>query len=905
MAKMNILQVGFYAATGKMIGTLPVKENAKVALKAAEEGIVLLKNDGILPLGPVKAAVFGAGSEDTSFCGTGSGYAFSPYTVSIVKGLQNAGFEITSKLWLENYNNKRLKVAKEDKKLSFLDKRFSGITPYFDVDEISEEELVQAKQSDVAFYCIRRNAGETSDRKAEKGDYYLSDNEKKNIELLSERFNKLIVILNSCLIDCTWLEENEKVSAMILLGQAGLEAGNALANIITGKVSPSGRLTDTFARNYEDYPASKTFSANDGNTLQEDYTEDIYVGYRHFDSKKIDVVYPFGYGLSYTDFAYENIDVTADWNEVNVSLDVRNIGNRASKEVVQLYVSAPKGKLNKPYQELKAFGKTKELKPGESERLSLKIKTTDLSSYDEESSAWIMEKGKYLLRLGRHSRDTKVICALQLDEDVRTIQLSRQLTIDKEIDYEVYPQYETEDYEGKIIELAAKDCVTKDESSKIERDLPVYTVDDYQTKESSYHFKWDTTETIKKVREIDNATLLDVIDRKITMEEFVASLPDDVLVRLVAGSAQETKFEVSPRLPKGALKSNFNGSTSGKTTDQYSASLGIPACSLADGPAGLHLMGTPSTTFPCGMVLAQSFNEELAYEVGDAYGKEMEVYDIALCLGPGMNIHRDPLCGRNFEYYSEDPLVTGLSGAGFINGLQKNHPGFGVSAKHFCCNNQEEDRPNSNASVSERALREIYLKGFEIAVKKSQPATIMSSYNLVNGIHTSSRYDLLTDVLRGEWGFEGFVMTDWDGASDRICDLQAGNDILMGGYDPEELLAAVRKEVTLFESDGSVKQKKASMYGGVMHKTVDCYNSFLPDKNGSDQIRFAYEGTVSDKVKELEKQGLVKIDEAEKTVTYIGYDRSYALKRSVLQRNVMRILKYMAYGAPMRLAKRK
>ena len=904
MAKTNFLRLGFYAATGKMTGKLPIKENAAVALKAAREGIVLLKNDGVLPIGPVRAALFGAGSKDTAFCGTGSGYAFSPYTVSVFEGLKKAGFEITSDLWLKNYDSKKKQIEKADKKLTFLDKRFSGVTPYFDVDVITDEELSAAKDGDVAFYVIKRNTGEGYDRTPVKGDYYLSDNEVTNIKKLAERFHKVIVILNTCVIDCKWLKEFEGVSALIQFGQAGMEAGNALADIITGKVAPSGRLTDTYALSYDDYPASKTFSQNDGDTLQEDYVEDIYVGYRYFDSKKLDVVYPFGYGLSYTTFEYDNIKAEADWNDVTVTVDVRNTGKVASKEVVQLYVSAPAGKLNKPYQELKAYAKTSTVLPGETETVTLKVKTADLSSYDEESSAWIMEKGKYLFRLGNNSRNTEIIAAIELDETVKTVQLSRQLTLDRDLELEKYPQLDTSDYDVNIIRLASSDCVTVDGASKIERKVPLYVTDDSEVPASPYHFKWETEEYKEKVREVNNATLLDVVDKKISLEEFVASLDNEVLARLVTGSGQETKHEVTPRLPKGAFKSAFNISTSGKTTDQYSASLGIPACSLADGPAGLHLMGTPTTTFPVGMLLAQSFNEEVAEEVGNAYGKEMEYYDIALCLGPGMNIHRDPLCGRNFEYYSEDPLVTGLSAAGFINGLQLNHPGFGVAAKHFCCNNQEIDRIMSNASVSERALREIYLKGFEIAVKKSHPATIMSSYNLVNGIHTSSRYDLLTDVLRGEWGFDGFIMTDWDGTSDRVADLQAGNDIIMGGYDTDELMAVTKNLQPQFNKDGSVTQRKVSMYSGFMHKMVDCYKSFLPDKDGTDRIEVTYEGELSEKVRGLAEKGLVELNEEAHTVTYKGYDRSYALRRSVLQRNAKRILEFIAFGAPMKLSRK-
>ena len=905
MAKTNFLKVGFYAATGKMLGKLPVKGTASVALRAAEEGIVLLKNSGLLPLKERKVALFGAGSKDTAVCGTGSGYAFSPYTVTVYDGLVKAGYEITSTLWLDNYDKKKKEIAKKDKSLSFLDIRFSGVTPYFDVDIITGEELEGASAASVAVYVIKRNTGEGYDRKPVKGDYYLSDNEKKNIELLAEKFGRVAVILNTCVIDCSWLEESEAVSALVLMGQPGLEAGTALANILSGKVSPSGRLTDTFAKCYEDYPASGSFSLNDGTPFQEDYTEDIFVGYRHFDTKQLEVVYPFGFGLSYTDFVFENIEVKADWTSVNVALDVRNTGSAASKEVVQLYVSAPAGKLRKPYQELRAYAKTGQISPGEKEKVELTVPTRDLSSYDEEASAWIMEKGDYLLRLGKDSRHTDVVGAVRLDETVKTVQLSRQLTIDRELEFPEYPVFDTAGYEGNVLQLNASQCVTADEASRIPKELKCYTTEEYRTEKSGYTFRWETEETPEKVRSVNNATLLDVVDRKITMEEFVATLEDDVLARLVTGSGQETRYPVEPRLPKGSFRSSFNASTSGKTTDQYSSSLGIPACSLADGPAGLHLMGTATTAFPVGMVLAQTFNSEIAEEIGDAYGKEMEHFDIGLCLGPGMNIHRDPLCGRTFEYYSEDPLVTGLNAAGFTNGLQKNHPGFGVAIKHFCCNNQEVERAKSNSSVSERALREIYLKGFEIAVKKSQPATVMSSYNLVNGVHTSSRYDLLTDVLRGEWGFKGFVMTDWDGDSDRIMDLQAGNDIIMGGYDTDVILAAVRNVQPEFNEDGTVKQKKITMYGGMMHKTSDCYNSFLPAADGTDRIEVPFTGEVPEKLRELEKLGLAEIDATGHKVVYKGYDRAYALKRSVLQRNAMRILDYMAYGAPMKLAKKK
>ena len=898
---MNVINLGLYMLTGKTIGGLPVKGCSEVSLKAAKEGIVLLKNDGVLPLSEKQLALYGCGSIDTTFCGTGSGYAFAPYHVTVYDGLVKAGFAIKSGLWIENYKKYKKEMEKKAEKLSLLDKRFSCITPYFDADLIKEEEI-NGIDCDTAIYCIKRNTGENFDRKAEKGDYYLSDNEKANIELLGSRFKKLIVILNTCVIDASYLQENEAVKAIVLLGQAGMESGTALADILSGKTNPSGRLTDSWARSYEDYPASKTFSANDGNTLQEDYLEDIFVGYRHFDTKGLDVVYPFGYGLSYTDFAYEKITVNADWNEITVEADIKNIGNVTGKDVLQLYVSAPKGKLRKPYQELKAYVKSDLLEAGQSQRVTLKVKTIDLASYDEEVSAWVMEKGQYLLRLGKHSRATEVIGALELDEDVKTLQLSKQLSVDRELDYYEYPQPENEHYQGNIISLEAKDYKTVDGFSTISRTLKAYVNEDKELPVSSYHFLIDTAEEKVKVRKVENATLLDVIDNKITMEEFVATLDNETLVRLLAGNGQESKYELEPRLPKNAFKTVFNGSSSGKTTAMFAKSLGIPAISLADGPAGLHLMGENSCAYPVGMVLAQTWNRELIAQVGDHYGKEMEYNKIAICLAPGMNIHRDPLCGRNFEYYSEDPFLCGCCATAFTKGVQDNHPGYGVAIKHFCCNSQELNRANSNSSVSERALREIYLKGFEMTVRNAQPLTVMSSYNLLNGVHTSSRYDLLTDVLRGEWGFEGLVMTDWDGQSDRISDLNAGNDILMGGYAPDLLLPACGSIPAEFEKDGSVKMKKIPTYGGAMHKEIDCYNSFLPDPDGDTLLEVRKEGN-SDKLSDLVTKGICEIKE-DKAV-YKGFDRSYSLKLSVMQRNAMRILKLLAYGAGMKMAERK
>lgn len=883
---MSVFGSAIYMMTGKITGKLPIPEAAAVARRAAAGGMVLLKNDGTLPMKAGPVALFGAGAEDTTVCGTGSGYAFSPYRVNVRQGLEKAGFTVTSELWLKNYA-KAVKTAGDGgKKLGFIEKRFNGETPYVPDTPVSDAELKAARGADTAIYVIRRNTGENFDRKAEKGDYYLSDIEEQNLRKLASAFQHTVVILNTCVIDAAVLESIPGISAILLMGQAGMESGNALADLLTGKVTPSGKLTDTWARRYEDYPASATFSANDGQTLQEDYTEDIYVGYRHFDAKGLDVVYPFGYGLSYTTFEYSNIHVTADWKEVKVSLSVRNTGAYAGREVVQVYASAPGGRLPKPWQELKGYAKTGLLRPGQSEAVEIRFGTDTLASYDEGKAAWVMEPGDYLIRVGTHSRDTRVAAVLRLDAEAVTCQLSNQLTPDHTLNLTAYPVRPEEATSAPVIMLAAKDCHTVDGASKIERKVVTYT------------------------KAAANSTLLDVADGKVSLEEFVASLDLETLLRIVTGIGCETKHPVPARLPKGKMKPKFATNASGKTTNQYAQSLGIPGMALADGPAGLHLVGMPAASYPVGMVTAQSWDTELAYEIGNSYGGEMECYDVTVALGPGMNIHRDPLCGRNFEYYSEDPLLTGMTASAFTRGLQENHPGYGVAIKHFACNNQETDRRDSNATVSERALREIYLKGFEICVKEAKPLTLMSSYNCLNGQHTSSRYDLLTDVLRGEWGFDGFVMTDWDSHSDKPYDYMAGNDIVMGGYPTDPIAAAVTGKAAQFDRDGAVHQEKIAMYGGIFHKTVDAWNSFAPSADGKDTLTVSVEKGVklSKRVDEAVKAGYAAVTEnadGSRTVTYTGTDRGAFLPLGDVQRSALRVLKVLMENAPMKLGRQK
>ncbi len=854
----------------------PYAEHMQQARRIASEGMVLLKNENkTLPLMEKKVALFGAGATDTVSCGTGSGYVFAPYTINVADGLKNAGITITSNSWLKRFAKSSKEANKKDKSLSMLDRMWSGMTILIDELEITDVDIAEAKSADTAIYVIRRNSGENDDRKAVKGDYYLSDIEEANLRKVASSFAKTIVVLNTCVIDANFVNEIPGIDAVVLMGQAGNEGGNALADILTGKVNPSGRLTDTWAKKYSDNPASATFGDNDGDSMQEDYVEDIFVGYRYFDTFDIEPLYPFGYGLSYTSFTKTCKKVVADWKNIIITIEVKNTGDVAGRDVVEVYVTAPEGRLTKPYQELKGYAKTKNLAPQESETVTITIPTENLASFDTEKAAFIMEAGDYLIRMGNHSRDTEIVQVICVDEEANLRQVRNEFRLDHELNVLKAPARKAVKTDAPVITLEASSCETIDGACKtVEGDKP-------------------NIKKMQNVKVASNATLIDVKEGRVTMEEFVASLDDDVLLRLVAGNANETPYSVPSRMKK-KVKPVKGPNSSGATTSLFTTSLGIPNWLVTDGPAGLHLPLCGATCYPVGMVLAQTWDDTACETMGIGVGRELEYYKYSIILGPGMNIHRDPLCGRNFEYYSEDPLLSGKIAAATTRGVQQT-PGAGVSIKHFACNNQEANRLESNATVSERALREIYLKGFEICVREAQPKTVMSSYNLINGVHTSSNYELLTEVLRGEWGFEGVVMTDWGTKSVKPYDLHAGNDLIMGGYRSEFLKSALMGVQPEFAADGYVVEETFKVFGGFFKETVEHWNVFELSKDGTDTVRtlVASSTALNPKVEEKVKEGIAKIEDnadGSKTIIYSGTNRGAYLDRADVQACVCRVL---------------
>lgn len=821
--------------------------NAKLSRSAAAQGMVLLENRGnALPMPSTGAvSVFGVGAYKTVKGGTGSGNVNNRYTISVRQGLEAAGYTVaTSPTYWNAVVN-----AYDTKYGGAGSSPFGQNVDYASVEQpLTSASVKPTTPTDTAVYVLARNSGEGADRTSRAGDYSLGAVEAADIKAIGHAYKRVIIVLNTGgIVDTSFYKTinaatsdpggGQALDAMLLMSQAGQESGNAVTDVLRGKVAPSGRLTDTWASKYNYYPASKTFGGNDGNTTTEQYSEGIYVGYRYFDSffkaiKPADpasvVTYPFGYGLSYTSFAVRTVGVTADLKSVTVRVRVTNTGRTyTAKDVVQVYFSAPTGRLDKPYQQLAGYAKTGDLAPGASQALTVRFATTDMASYDTSKAAYVMEAGNYVVRVGESSRATKVAAKLRLGSELTAEQVANEMNdarpakelASNPANFYSYPAQAAELAAAPQYKLDTRGFATKQDASEYQQDIPVPTSSPYYAIDggvissttayvNAAQTNWEGTgktykpktgESVQKVTTVPGATLYDVAKGKVTMQQFVASLTVAQLADIVEGASA------------GGTVAQAAGAA-GYTRSKYE-SLGIPGMVLSDGPAGLRLTQqipatatTPkqyqyATAWPIGTLLAQTWDRSLVQQVGTAIGKEMKQFGVTMWLAPGMNIHRDPLNGRNFEYFSEDPLVSGVTASSETLGVQTT-PGVGVTVKHFVANNQEANRNAVDETIGERALREIYLRGFEIAVKASQPMAVMSSYNLVNGTFTSADYDLLTDLLRGEWGFKGLVMSDWGGSHNPVATMYAGNDLIEPGGNPTEITVATTKQAPKLDVTG-------------------------------------------------------------------------------------------------------
>ena len=785
--------------------------------------------------------MFGNGARRTIKGGTGSGDVNSRFVVNVEQGLEDAGFELTTKAWMDTYDTQvetarrgyfgELQQEMAVKGMAAVMKIFTEPFVEPSISGVSQEEI-DAMKADLAIYVLSRNSGEGKDRTPGAGDYELSDTEKTAIANLANAYGNLIVVLNvGGVIDTKFLRAQEGIGAILLMSQAGNIGGDALADVLTGKVTPSGHLTTTWAENYEDYPNAKTFSYMNGDIHDEYYEEGIYVGYRYFDTFDVTPAYPFGYGKSYTTFDVKTEEVTADAKQISVKVRVTNTGTTYSgKEVVQVYYSAPAGKLEKPYQELAAYAKTKELAPGESEELIITYPVERMASYDAQRASYVLEAGTYYVRVGVNSRATKVTAAVVLDQAAVTEVLSNRLALDCEMN-----------------ELSSADVTPygyAEEEAEKEQACKLYIASsDIETKTVTYE---ETNAEIAANTSEKKITMQNVMSGQATLDDLVGQLTIPEMAELCVGTSRGNMGGDTAII--GSSSAVVPGAA-GDTTSLMIEDRDIRNLVLADGPAGLRLSkhfkadaegnvipgtsdapipgmdllmaGSPKpeipedaidyyqycTAIPIATLLAQTWDVDAIKECGDIVGEEMKEFGVTLWLAPGMNIHRNPLCGRNFEYYSEDPLVAGKCAAADTLGVQQ-HAGVGTTIKHFALNNQEDNRMHTNAHVSERAAREIYLKGFELAVKEAKPMSIMTSYNLINGIHSANNKDLLTAITRNEWGFDGIVMTDWGttggmemnqgmefkyGCSSAAGCIKAGNDLTMPGKqeDVDEIIASV------------------------------------------------------------------------------------------------------------------
>lgn len=752
-------------------------EHLKILRKVAPECCVLLKKDGAFPLdSPCKIALYGSGARKTIKGGTGSSDVNSHHFTTCEEGLENAGFEITTKKWLNAYDEIKCKAHTafvEDIKNRAKAQGIPAVLLAMGaVCPEPEYSLPLDGESDTALYVVSRISGEGNDRNVEKGDFLLSDTETRDILAVAKRYKRFLLVLNvGGVID---LSPVLSVGNILNLSQLGAVTGDVLADIILGKSYPSGKLTSTWAK-AEDYPAKDFGNADDTR-----YTEGIYVGYRYFDGFGVAPLFPFGFGLSYTDFAISCGNVTAKKDEITVAATVKNTGNYNGKQVVQLYLSAPCGKLDKPYKELVAFTKTDELVSGQNQTVTLKFNLSDFASYDEATTSYILEKGSYILRLGTSCADTAAVAMLNLSKTV-TVKKAKNLCTGADFK-DVAP------------------CAYKKE---IFNNLPVIklTPEDFDTFTAEYSANTAIPKFIKGLTDEQLALTC--------LGQFTPSSGTFVIGNAgvtIAGSAGETThaikgldYIIMADGPAGLrLNKHYGKDENGVyclasevpeylkefMTDKLAAILGISNNENRNG----KILDQYCTAIPIGTAITQSWNTEVARLCGDIVGKEAKRFGVHLWLAPALNIHRSPLCGRNFEYCSEDPLISGKISAAITNGVQAQ--GCGVTIKHFACNNQETNRYSSNSILSERALREIYLKGFDIAIRESSPVAVMTSYNLINGVHTSEDSALICGILRSEFGFDGTVISDWISVQNKntkypiataAASLKAGNDLFMPG----------------------------------------------------------------------------------------------------------------------------
>ena len=884
-------------------------EHREVVRGLGADSMVLLKNNGILPMKKGKIALFGAGAVDTLFSGIFFNYVFTESNINVVDGLANNGFTFSTDTWLK----KMQRAVKENQKKQRRQRAravYEG--NHCDTMEvpISDRDIAEATVgTDTCVYVLRHGIV-LEDENTEK-DYQLNVIEQENLKLITEKFDNVVLVLNSSMLELSQYVRMKNIKAIILMGLPGMEAGNSLADILTGAVNPNGRLTCTWAKKYKDYStcySSAVISKNEKNN-EIDYKEGIYVGYRYFDTFDVAPLYPFGFGLSYTTFDMKLEYMEASWIAAVMRIRVTNTGEHAGRQVVQVYCSQAKGNIEKPYQILVGFAKTGKLKPGEAEEVTIKIPIMSFCSFDEETTAWTMEKGDYLLRLGTNSRDTSLVGKIVLDKDTIIKRVANVMAPNKELKF-LTPAPHPEEEAGYIMvaSLSSDDYNSENKFVELQTEVETYIPEgsNYVSyiNDNSYAMPAKTHEVVHYVKPCGSSTFLDVIRDKIAIEEFVSSLSPEIMARIVTGVANETIFDHESRFKINiAVEKNTLG-ISARTTDQFAATLGIPSVNIADGPSGLRVEGVPCTLFPAPNNMAQTWDMTSMVRMGRVYGREMEHYGIDYCLAPALNIHRNPMRNRAYEFYSEDPSLAGIMGAGFVMGI-KRYEGRDVILKNLATYNQESNSADVNINVSRRAFGEIYLRPFSVCQFIVKPAGLLNSGNKINGYYSSTCRGLNTDIIRSDWGFKGFVLSDWGSLSEKAYDLHAGCDLIMPGFDPDKILEAMMETTPIFAEDGYVTiVEKDYVFGEPMIR-YENWGSFLLDKNGADRVQTLVKSGIklNEKVVKLQEKGICSVTEnadGSRLVTYKGINRGAYLSLGDLQQAVIHILSEIKNSAAMK-----
>ena len=803
---------------------LPHEEkHIKIMRETASECTLFLKKNQEFPISkPCNVLLVGSGARNTQKGGLGSGDTEPRNYTTCEEGLEKAGFVITSKKWLDEYPLQKEKLIGEHMKYIETMHIQNKITQCFRMMAFPEYDynldLTFEQKADIAIYVLARNSGEGTDRRLIEGDVYLTHTEIKDILYLNKNYKKFILVLNvGGVVDLSPVNE---VSNILLLSQLGIVTGDILADIILGKANPSGKLATTWAK-----PKEYNTMENFGFLHSTNYKEGVYVGYRYFDSNGVEPLYPFGFGLSYTEFNINKNSLEKNREKITVSVKVKNVGNYSGKEVIQVYVSPSQKHVDKPYQSLVAFKKTPELKPNEEVELNIEFKLSQVARYDTQTASYILDKGNYIIRVGNCSRKTEIFGYIKLSQDVVTQQLKN---------IKANPKFEdwvpnTSKYPKDNLDNVQKILLNKDD---FDLEIATYTyvpkiyeeIKKLTDKELAYlcvgGFVESKEENNEKQRGLNGLTT-----RKVESIKNYLRMVDGAAGVRIARVYSNDHHRFKRLVTDPAWLNNYNYLY---TLDKIS--LTLTKNEKEDFSKYRNVIYQHATSLPIPTAQAQSFNVDLIQKYGEIVGKEMQIFNVNVLLAPAMNIHRNILCGRNFEYFSEDPLVAGKMATALIKGVQSNK-NCGATVKHFAGNNQEYNRMNNNSKMSERTLREIYLKGFQIAVQEGHPTALMTSYNLINGVHPSENSQLLIDVVRNEWKFDGLIMTDWIRSGEQEFNsaknpgqyvyntLRAGVNIQMTGHkiDFDYILQKLR--------DGVLNREHLLKCASKVYETIEKLNS--------------------------------------------------------------------------------